>query len=337
MHKIGAMSADDLETLFRGVSEEINKPIDIIEKDFWVCWTLAYLFGECKWKHNMAFKGGTSLSKGFNLISRFSEDIDVILDWRLLGYTTATVMAPRSKTQDNLHVEEMNRRGAEFLCGEFLETLRIDFSKLLPRGQFKLFIDDDPQTICFQYPKSGVSGYGSAILDIIRIEMGANARWTPSSPVKISPYVSQVLGANMENPSVNVMTADPTRTFWEKVTILHKEANRIHGSFPPRYARHYYDLYKMFNSPVKEAAYRNLELLGTVVEFKRRFYSCAWAQYDDAKIGTMKLLPHDRFMQDINRDYVRTQTMMYDDIPSFEDVMQCIKVLESEINSLQQI
>lgn len=336
MFKIATMALDELEGLFQGASEELNMDATIIEKDFWVCWTLAYLFQKSKWKDNIVFKGGTSLSKCYNLISRFSEDIDLILDWRLLKYQTSDVLAARSKTKDDEHVVEMNRRGARFIGGEFIETLREDFSTFLPGKEFTLTIDkEDQQTIIFSYPKTKSSFHGIEILDVIRLEMGANAAWSPSCTVNVKPYIAQVLNERMDTLTFAVNTTNPRRTFWEKATILHKEAHRVNGYFPPRYARHYYDLYKLCNSFVKQDAFNDLQLLSTVVDFKSRFYKCTWAKYEDAKPGTMKLIPQASYLNDIETDYEKTKSMLYGDVPSFKEIMDCIAKLEMEINTLK--
>ena len=86
MRKIACLPDDDRRELFRNTADKMGLNDAIVEKDFWVCFTLDYLFHRCPWKDSITFKGGTSLSKAFNLISRFSEDIDLILDWRGLGY-----------------------------------------------------------------------------------------------------------------------------------------------------------------------------------------------------------------------------------------------------------
>ena len=85
MRNIARESTGNLRGLFGNTSLKTGLSPAIIEKDFWVCLTLDYLFGDSPWRDNLAFKGGTSLSKAFDLIKRFSEDIDLILDWRLLG------------------------------------------------------------------------------------------------------------------------------------------------------------------------------------------------------------------------------------------------------------
>ena len=102
MRKVALLSADERRELFRNTAEKMGLPDAIIEKDFWVCFTLDYLFHRSPWKDNITFKGGTSLSKAYNLINRFSEDIDLILDWRLIGYSLNEPWEARSNTkQDN--------------------------------------------------------------------------------------------------------------------------------------------------------------------------------------------------------------------------------------------
>ena len=85
MYNFAQMKNEDKEFLFNNVAIKMSVNKAIIEKDFWVCITLDYLFNKSQYKDYLVFKGGTSLSKGFNIISRFSEDIDLILDWKVLG------------------------------------------------------------------------------------------------------------------------------------------------------------------------------------------------------------------------------------------------------------
>ena len=125
----------------------------------------------------------------------------------------------------------------------------------------------------------------------------------------------------------------PERTFWEKVTILHREAFRAEDRpFPSRYSRHYYDLYRMIGSPVKDRALADADLLARVVEFKDKFYRCPWAHYDLAKRGTMRLLPPAYNLDKLRADYAHMQNMLFGKKPSFEEVMDGIAKLEAEIN-----
>lgn len=130
--------------------------------------------------------------------------------------------------------------------------------------------ETDPQTVVFAYSRSFED---HSILPVIRLEIGVLAAWTPAAVKPITPYAATQYPKLFSKPTTDILTVLPERTFWEKVTILHREANRPEDkTFPARYSRHYYDLYCMANSPVKEAAFRNLELLEKVVLFKEKFY-----------------------------------------------------------------
>ena len=94
MRNIARLSDNDRRELFRNTADKMGLNDAIVEKDFWVCFTLDYLFHRSPWKESITFKGGTSLSKAFHLISRFSEDIDLILDWRVLGYGKPCLVCP---------------------------------------------------------------------------------------------------------------------------------------------------------------------------------------------------------------------------------------------------
>lgn len=311
------------------MAREIDLPAAMVDKDFWVCWTLDYLFHDCPWAEHLAFKGGTSLSKCFGLIQRFSGDIDLILDWRLLGYEKDEPWTERSKNQQDKFNKEANARTEAFLQETFLPQLQADFGRLLD-DEFSLHIEeDDPQTVCFGYPKSFQEG---SILPVVRLEIGALAAWTPAKRAEITSYAAQQYPHVFRHATTSILTVAPERTFWEKVTILHKEAFRTNGKFPARYSRHYYDLWCMDTSPVKAAAYGNLELLERVVRFKERFYPAGSAHYELAKPGTMRLLPPEDCIPLLREDYEHMKNMIFGATPEFKEIMDCMERLEREIN-----
>lgn len=331
MKEVARRERKEREELFLVTAREIGLPEAMVEKDFWVCWTLDYLFHDCPWAAHLAFKGGTSLSKCFGLIQRFSEDIDLILDWRLLGYEKDEPWTERSKNQQDKFNKEANARTEAFLQETFLPQLQADFGKLLD-DEFSLYIEeDDPQTVCFGYPKSFQEG---SILPVVRLEIGALAAWTPAKQTEITSYAAQQYPHVFQHPTASILTVAPERTFWEKVTILHKEAFRTNGKFPARYSRHYYDLWCMDASPVKTAAYGNLELLERVVRFKERFYPAGSAHYELAKPGTMRLLPPGDCVPLLREDYEHMKNMIFGETPEFEEIMDRMGRLEREINRL---
>lgn len=330
MNNIAKINSIDRKALFQNTAAKMGLTEAIVEKDYWVCFMLDYLFHRCQWKGNIAFKGGTSLSKAYGLIERFSEDIDLILDWRVLGYEKDEPWESRSNTKQDLFNKEANKRTEIFLKDVFMPTI-IDGLKKETTASFDCYIDEtDPQTVVFAYQRDFSD---SAILPVIRLEIGTLAAWTPAELKEITPYAAIQYPRLFSQPTTEILTVLPERTFWEKVTILHREANRPEGKpFPSRYSRHYYDLYRMMNSPVKDAAFNNTELLKKVVEFKEKFYRCPWAKYEDAKIGTMKLMPPERNIQALKTDYEHMQNMIFGTKPIFHEIMTGIQKLEDEIN-----
>lgn len=331
MLKVANLSVKDREALFKNTAQKYGMNEAIVEKDFWVCWAMNYLFQHSKWKDHFAFKGGTSLSKGYGLIERFSEDIDLILDWRLLGYSLDEPWNERSKTKQDRFNKGANQKTAIFLMDEFIPCLNSDFSAMLVEP-FSLYLDEtDPQTVNFAYPQIFED---SSILKIIRLEIGALAAWTPTQNITITSYAAEKYPRIFNEPSTNVLTVAVERTFWEKVTILHKEAFRTNGIFPERYSRHYYDLHCINASTIKTNALSNLELLERVATFKTRFYPSKSARYDLAKPGSIKLMPPTECMATLESDYIHMQNMIYGHKPKFSEIMDSIKSLETEINHL---
>ncbi len=266
------------------------------------------------------------------MTERFSEDIDLILDWRLLGYGLKEPWEARSNTKQDAFNKEADRRAEAFLAEEFVPRLSSDISEELNRPA-RIYIDkQDPQVVLFAYPRIFSN---AATLPVIRIEAGALSAWTPAEEGLLRPYVSEQYPDLFEQPETSILTVSPERTFWEKATILHHEAHRPENlKMPERYSRHYYDLVKLAHSPVKEKAFTQLDLLQKVVDFKIKFYPRGWAKYAEAVPGTLKLIPPEYRFPALRTDYAAMQDMIYGDAPSFDEMMDEIQQLENEINKL---
>ncbi len=188
MKNIARLPDEERADLFRNTADKMKLHDAIVEKDFWVCFTLDYLFHRSPWKEHITFKGGTSLSKAFDLIHRFSEDIDLILDWQLLGYSKEEPWANRSKTKQDLFNKKANAKAEQFLkevvCPELQKSLTDEIGQ-----SANVSIDEhDPQTIIFAYPKLFQN---ISTLPVIRLEIGALAAWTPSKAVDITSYAAK--------------------------------------------------------------------------------------------------------------------------------------------------
>ncbi len=327
MRDIARRPEKDRSELFRATSQAMRVHEAIVEKDFWVCWILDYLFHESPWKDRLAFKGGTSLSKAFGAIERFSEDIDLVLDWKLLGYSDVEPWEDRSATKQDAFGKEANHKAAEFLSKDFASVLRRD---LTARVGSAIDIAVTGQDVLIRYPKAFSL---EAILPQVRLEIGPLAAWTPNEEKAIRPYTAEYFQQLFKKPNTVVRTISAERTFWEKATILHQEAHRgADKPLPLRYSRHYYDLYRLSLLPVAVSALSKLNLLEEVVRFKMRFYRCPWAMYEQARPGSLHLIPPARHLPHLQKDYLDMQAMLFGSIPSFDEIMSGLSTLEKKIN-----
>jgi hypothetical protein len=327
---IARASARDRSDLVRAVAAEMRMQPAIVEKDFWVCYTLDHLFHRSEFGESIVFKGGTSLSKAYHLIDRFSEDIDLILDWRLLGYGKDEPWEERSNTkQDRFKLDTIERTN-RYLAETFVPSIRESISEELG-ADVDVHPADEEETVIFAYPRAFAS---TAALDHIRLEIGPLAAWAPTEKATVTPYLAESRPRIFERPSAEVVTARPERTFWEKATILHQEANRPGSKpMPRRYSRHYYDLYRLGHSRVKAAALANPELLARVVAFKEKFYRTPWSRLDQAKPGTLRLAPPDSRMRELAADYAAMQEMLVGERPTLAEIVGYMAALEDEVNS----
>lgn len=330
MIEVARLPDDQRRELFRNTADKMGLNDAIIEKDFWVCFTLDHLFHHSSWKKVLAFKGGTSLSKAFNLIQRFSEDIDLILDWRVLGFSLNEPWEKRSNTKQDAFNKAANARAEAFLAKEFCPSIKSGLSLVLGQ-EANVYIDkEEGQTVIFAYP---TLFSGSAALRAIRLEIGALAAWTPARMAEVTSFSAQQYPALFRQKSTAVLTVAPERTFWEKATILHHEAHRpLNLEMPMRYSRHYYDLFRLAETSVKESALANLDLLQRVVDFKTKFYPRSWANYSAAVSGTLRLLPPEFRVPTLAKDYESMKDMLFGAVPTFDTILTALGLFERRIN-----
>ena len=184
MYNFAKLNDDERKIIFENSASKLGMNSAIVEKDFWVCYVLDYLFHKCKYKNSFAFKGGTCLSKVFNIIERFSEDIDLILDWEVLGYKRNEPWEVRSNEKQNKFNKEAISRQNEFIGNVLMPLLESELVKPLGNNSRVYIYDADPGTIYFSYPKTL---HNNAILQEIRLEIGALAAWTPTTRANIQP------------------------------------------------------------------------------------------------------------------------------------------------------
>ena len=324
MDSIAYTSGNERKKLFIEAADKTGITDSIIEKDFWVSWILGKIFSKKNLSKILCFKGGTSLSKAFSLIDRFSEDIDLILSKHIILKDDEILEQPSNSKQANFN-REIEIRANHFI----LTTLKNEIARALGTT---CEVSSDPKyngILFVKFPR--VFDY-SYVQPDIKLEVGPLALWDPNEKYPISSFIASSLPElNLENPIIP--TVKPERTFWEKITILHHEHHRPETSpLSSRYSRHYYDIFKIGNSAIKYKALANFKLLEEVVAFKKRFYPRGWANYNNAFPGTIRLYPAKQNLHDLEQDYLKMKKMIFGSAPRWKEILDYLKVLENEIN-----
>ena len=303
----------------------------IMEKDFWVCWILMKLFDDASLSKHLVFKGGTSLSKAHHLIERFSEDVDLVLDWELLGYGRNGIDPWQNKPSNNQldrFNKEFNAQADRYIKQVLVPQIGSAFASC--HSVEIRASETEPHVVEVKYP----AGFElKAIRPQVKLEIGPLASWVPSANYSISPYVAELFPKLFTRAVCNVTAITAERTFWEKATILHQQFHRT-TTMPSGYSRHYYDMVMLSSSSVKTNALGNLQLLRDVVQFKQRFYRSGWARYDLATPGSFRLVPSDAGKKSLRDDYIAMRPMFFSEPPSWNKILESLEKLENEINSL---
>jgi len=252
------MAASERAQIFAEAADRKGLADAIIEKDFWVCWILKQLFSIDILSGRLLFKGGTSLSKVFRAINRFSEDIDLAVDYAAMGFTGDR--DPRrddiSNTKRNNILIDMMTECRKYVGGEFLRALKSRCQDLLEkRDAWNLDISgQDPNVIRFSYPTSSIRSLAYVIPQVV-LELGTHAEFVPHDRFTIRSFVAEEFPALFTEGDVGVVALLAKRTFWEKATILHAEYHRSpEKQLPERYSRHYYDVAMLADGPIRSEA-----------------------------------------------------------------------------------
>lgn len=353
MDKFIALPIEDKAAAFQEAANRRGILPIIIEKDFWVCWTLKQLFENKQLGPNITFKGGTCLSKAYHLIERFSEDIDLTIskDAPYLAAGRNPMEGGISGKERQRRIDALKENAKQFVAELALPVLQKTFaSQLSDFKDWELDIDPDDadqQTILFTYPRLmnystgfgkgryGEGRYGEGeigyIKPTVRLEFGARGDIEPSENKQISPYVAENFPHLFYAPHFMVHVLSAKRTFWEKATILHA---LYHGTkMRDRMSRHYYDMFIMMQKGVADEALEDLTLLEKVVQNKSLMFADSKASYETAVVGSLRLVPGSNMKVALKQDYLAMNEMFIGDAPDFESMMDTLLSLEQRINS----
>lgn len=309
-----------------------------VEKDLWVCWTLRALFRLPTSGPHLTFKGGTSLSKGWKLIDRFSEDIDIVISRDFLGFggDDAPEDAPSNKQREK-RLEGLKLAAQHHVRDALGPALEQEIRDLLPStAPWTLEPDpDDPdtQTLLFHYPPA--MGAAAYVRPVVKIELGARSDTEPSATPEIAPYLAEVFPDELPDSRFIVHAVAPERTFWEKVALLHEETYREGSATPKaRLARHYYDLWCLITRGVAGPAARNRELFDRVAAHRAVFFRRSRDAQASFKPGSLRLVPTEDRRALWRRDYdAMRDSMFFGETPEFAEILTAVGRFEEDFNS----
>lgn len=332
-------SEEDRLDLFLSAANRLGTPVGNVEKDFWVCWVLDVLYHRLPAERpRLLFKGGTSLSKAYHLIERFSEDIDITIFRQDIGQPASIEdLQVLSKRRRKARLDAIRDSCRQYVTGSLLAAVSAELAGVAAdAGHVEIdAADPDGQTLLVWYP--AVKGPDSGHLRrAIRIEAGAKSALDPSNSVNIRPYVSEEL-PELELSVPDVTTIKAERTFWDKVVIAHGLRRWFERRGELRHegqqiSRHYYDLHCLLNSKTGAAAIKDLALAEDCVSHARMFFDRADYDLETAVHGTYAVAPAAGMIDGLKRDYDRTTAMIFGEPPPFDEVMQSVESLAVQIN-----
>lgn len=330
------------QDLFSTTAQRIGTAPQNTEKDFWVCWTLDALFNGLEGGPRLLFKGGTSLSKGFGLIRRFSEDIDVTVFRDDLGqdYSFEQLQGMSRKKRDKA-LDDIKAACEQYINGDLADRLKHIAAELaaragIPSGQLVVEPNpEDSQSLLIRYPTATpTSGY---IDKVVKLESGAKSALDPNSVRSVVPYCGEDI-PDLELNVPNVTIVDAERTFWDKIVILHglRRWFEIRGELKGgghRISRHYYDVHEMMETEVGKKAIQDLELGADCVAHALMFFNRPSFDLASAHPPTFALTPEGEMYEGLKRDYDAMKTMIFGDAPDFHAIVESVADLQNSLNA----
>jgi hypothetical protein len=322
------------------VTEEQRLQAASVDKDFWVCWTLREIFNLPDIGSRITFKGGTSLSKAWDLIERFSEDIDLVVDKDALGFAgeAGPEQAPSNK-QRRRRLDDLMATCRSWVQDQLKPALEHTITaRFGTREGWRLEVDPDMadgQCLLFHYPSAFPAAEAGYVRPVVKIELGARSDDWPAESRTITPYVARVLPQAIPDASFSVSALAPERTFWEKAMLLHEETFRpADKPRKERMARHYYDVWCLVTRGVADRAAADQALFARVAEHREIFFRLGWVDYTTLRPGSLHLTPPPEHLVGWRRDYEEmAEPMFYGERPDFDEILRVVGVFERDFNS----
>ena len=321
---------DAKKRIYADTGEKTNLPAYAVEKDWWIVQTLSIIF-EMELGEHLVFKGGTSLSKSWAIVERFSEDIDLAVDRTFFGFDGELDKKQRTKLRktansyifENFYPELQKAFVAKGLAGVKIELEEIKTS------------DQDPVIISIYYPYVIVTP--EYIQPRIQIEIGCRSLREPFENRPVISLIDETYPqVDFAQTSIQIPSVLSERTFLEKIFLLHEEFQRSKGKIRvDRLSRHLYDIYQISKTDHSAKALENKILYETIVKHRNSFTHLGGVDYNLHQPQTIKFIPPEDLLSLWEADYKTMQEQMIQgNSPEFTKLIDSLKKLNEQINSI---
>jgi len=322
------------QQIFEETSARLGLPPTSVEKDYWVVLVLHALFSSPDFSSRLTFKGGTSLSKAWKLIERFSEDIDIVVERASLGFSAgrdpefaASISARKRLTTE---LKAACARCTEFEIKPML-IHALDYS--VGHGRYSVIVDNsdvDGQTLLVSYTSVFGGIPARYIQPSIKIELGARSGNEPVIEAGIRSFIEEAFPNAPWASTTNVRALDSRRTFLEKAFLLHEENHRPFGKpTKSRMSRHMYDLSCMFQAGIADAAMIDSGLIERIKHNRETMFAYSWMDYTSMKLESLNLVPSSDREEFWRRDYEDLRReMIYGKAPEYSRLIADLHTLE---------
>ena len=331
----------------QGALDTIAKQLEIdtpsVEKDWWVTAVLRALF-QTSFAPYLLFKGGTSLSKGWRLINRFSEDIDISLGREWFAKQGHAFAAGENKSQRD-RLRKMSRQVVHTQLAdelkEQLEALGITSFEVVPvttqisKGvAVPIDSDKDPTVLQVRY-NTIIEGYQpDYIQPVVKIEVSCLSLKEPFEPRPISSLLHETFANLDEETCCTINTVSPERTFLENAFLLNEEFQKAKPR-TQRMSRHYYDLEKLMDTDFGKKALANHDLYNHIIEHRRQFYNLHYVDYEKNRSANISFYPPQELIEAFRADYANmTTAFIFKEAPAFDDLMRRISELQERFHNM---
>lgn len=337
MNTVALLSARERRELFTEAAAETGLPPFHVEKDFWVCWVLSAFFGSPEVGQHLTFRGGTSLSKAWGVIERFSEDIDLAMARPWLGSAKDPGEEGISPSAKERRLKALRDECRQVIAAVLVPVLRQAADGLSEPWNLEvepLENARDPFCLHFEYPGTGLRPPADYNRAMVKVELSGRADGWPMEGRTIVPYVADVFPQQTGAPRLTLSCVRPERTFWEKAALVHEQNVRPGARrLAPRQARHLADLVRLWEAGVAQA--NGFKALFEGVKAHRHtYFDYSWVDYGALRAGELQLAPPQSRAAEWQADYDAMRGMFFRDPPDFDAVVKRLHDIEGALRAL---